>query len=381
MKAWKVIALALLLVLCACGAAAQDTMQLYVQPGALEEGQAQRLLMLLQSDEMQWTLAGEGQTLRELVLSGHAPDLAICAPREARMWAQEGLLLPLQTQISGQQRMQRQVLDLCVQGEALFMAPLMASHRQMAVNVSRFEDVGLGYMLDQQTYPVWYPAQFYQILEEFLIRDEVAVDVWHAEMDSSAAIEALTQAIYGGMLLSEDASRCTADDPALCAGVQWLGDAIEDEMIGYCQTREEAAARFLAGETAIFIDWTRKLQQEAMDSGMEIVQRPYPASVGLPVRSFELTGVCAFARGDAARDARLIRACADLHEKAQDLLGGRGIWQDGAIWPASLDGDDRGATLRSLFCQALSQVIEEREDAQAALERVQAAMDALARTK
>ena len=165
------------------------------------------------------------------------------------------------------------------------------------------------------------------------------------------------------------------------AGVQWLSDSIEDEMIGYCETREDALARFLNGETAIFIDWTRRLQQEAMDSGQEIVQRPYPASAGLPVRSFELTGVCAFASGDAARDARLIRACANLHDRAQDVLGSRGIWQDGALWPASLDRDDRGATLRSLFGQALCRVIEEKEDARDALMRVQTAMDALQQTK
>ena len=200
MKAWKVIALTLLLVLLAGGAAAQEAMRLYVQPDALEEGQAQRLLALLQTETegAQWALVDQAETLRELVLAGRAPDLAICEPAEARIWAQERLLLPLQTQIDGKMRIQRQVLDLCVQGENLFMAPLMASHRQMAVNVGRFEDMGLGYMLDQQTYPVWYPAQFYQILEEFLIRDEVAVDVWRAEMDNSAAIEALTQAIYGG---------------------------------------------------------------------------------------------------------------------------------------------------------------------------------------
>ena len=278
-------------------------------------------------------------------------------------------------------RIQRQVLDMCVQGENLFMAPLMASHRQMAVNVSRFEEMGLGYMLDAKTYPVWYPAQFYQILEEFLIRDEVAVDVWRAQVQTSAAIEALIQAIFGGMLLSEDGSYATADDAALQAGVQWLFDAIDDDMIGYCETREDALERFYSGETAIFIDWTRDLQRQALERGMEIEERPYPSSIGLPVRSFELTGVCAFSSGDAQRDVRLANACAMLHDQAQDVLGSRGIWQDGALWPASLDAGDYGATLRSLFCTALTAVIEERTDEQEALARVQAAMDALGRTK
>ena len=133
MKAWNVMALFLALVLTAGTALAQQTQLLYVQQGALEEGQAQRILTMLKAEfgEVQWTLAEDGQALRELVLAGRAPDLAICAPGEARPWAREGMLAALQTQISDQQRMQRQVLDLCVQGEGLFMAPLIAHHRQM----------------------------------------------------------------------------------------------------------------------------------------------------------------------------------------------------------------------------------------------------------
>ena len=137
----------------------------------------------------------------------------------------------------------------------------------------------------------------------------------------------------------------------------------------------------MSGETAIFIDWTRRLQQQAADRGLQIAERPYPSSAGLPVRSFELAGVCAFASGDAERDARLAKACALLHDQAQDMLGGRGIWQDGALWPASLDASDSGATLRSLFAQALREVIEDRKDAREQLAYVQAAMDALRQTK
>ncbi|MBR5560041.1 MAG: extracellular solute-binding protein [Clostridia bacterium] len=381
MKALGILALMLaLLVGCA---AAQESMQLYVHKGALEEGQVQRLLGLLRAEYEadDWTLMEDERALRELVLSGDLPDLAICAPGEARPWAREGLLVPLQEKISGQHRMQRQVLDQGVLGDEMFMAPLSAMHRQMAVNVSLFEDMGLGYMLDSKMYPVWYPAQFYQILEEFMIRDEVALDVWRAQADTSAAIEALTQAIYGGMLLSEDGGRATADDEAVQVGVQWLADAIDDGMIGYCETREDALERFWMGETAIFIDWTRRLQQQAKEKGLEIAERPYPAAVGLPVRSFELTGVCAFSSGDAQRDTHLADACAMLCDNAQDVLGSRGIWQDGALWPASLDADDLGATLRSLLCQALVGVIEERRDAGEALDRVQAAMDALRQAK
>ena len=377
----------MLMLLLVSGAAAQEIMRVYVEAGAMENAQARQLLMLLEDEDAawQWTLMEDERTLRELVLAGDAPDLAICAPKTARPWAQEGLLLPLHTRIDRQQRMQRQVLDLCVEAEELFMAPLIARRRQMAVNRRLFEEKGLGYMLDEQSYPVWYPAQFYQILEEFLMMDETAMDVWRAKPDTSAAIEALTQSIFGGALLSEDGERCELDRVNLQAGISWLRDAIDDGMIGYFKTREEALERFLDGQTAIFIDWTQaeaeQYAQAIREKELQIVTAPYPAAVGLPVRSFDLTGVCAFASGEAARDAQLVSACALLHEDAQDVLGARGIWQDGAIWPASLDRDDYTATLRSLFCQALQAVMEEDEPVDAALGRAAAAMEALGRTK
>lgn len=387
MKAYAaVITAALMLLVLTSGALAQETMRLYVQEGVLEAGKTRQLLALLEEKmpEVQWTLEEGGASLREQVLSDAAPALAICAPNEARPWAKEGLLLPLHAHIGGQTRMQRQVLDLCVQEEAMFSVPLIASHRQMAVNRSMLEEKSIGYMLDDQTYPVWYPAQFYQIMEEFLLMDEAALDVWRAEPDTSAAIEALTQAIFGGMLLSEDGRTCQTDGLNMRAGVRWLRDAIDDGMIGYCDTREEALARFLAGETAIFIDWSdalaRRLEPVIRENDLDIVTVPYPAAAGLPVRSFELAGVCAFAGGSAARETLLHKACVILHEHADGILGARGIWQDGALWPASLDRDDRTATLRSLFCAALDEVIEGGEAIEAALGRVQAAMDVLDRT-
>lgn len=379
------LAVALLLLLLISGALAQDAMRLYVQDGALEDVQIRQMLALLDQEDARWTMMEDERTLRELVLAGDLPDLAICAPAQVRPWAKEGMMLELQTHIGSQQRMQRQVLDLCVHEEALYMAPLKALHRQMAVNGRLFDEMGLGYMLDPQAYPVWYPAQFYQILEEFMIRDRIAVDIWHAELESSAPLEALTQAIYGGTLLSEDGKTCEAGGMGMITGVQWLCNAVDDGMIGYRENQEDALKRFLSGETAIYLDWTeglgRRLESVIQEDELHLQIRPYPAAVGLPVRSFDLIGVCAFKSGDAARDARLTQACAKLHEHAQEVLGPRGIWQDGAFWPASLDACDAGATLRSLFCSALEGVIEQGKPAHEALAHVQAAMDAVNRTK
>ena len=203
MKMLRVMAAMTLFLLLALPGAAQETMRLYVEEGAVSDGQAQRLIesLGLAMDGVKWEMTADGQALSELVLAGCAPDLAICRPESARPWAKEGLLLPLQTRIGGQRRIQRQMLDACVMDEWLFMAPLLAKHRQMAVNVGLFEQAHLEYMLSRGEYPVWYPAQFYQILEEFMIHDAAALDIWRAQPDTSAAIEAMAQAFFGGMML------------------------------------------------------------------------------------------------------------------------------------------------------------------------------------
>lgn len=385
MKSLGILALTLALMLFGSCVLAQAPMRLHVQRDALDAGQALRLLRLLQAEygDDSWMLMEDARPLRDLVLAGDAPDLAICSPGEARRFAQEGLLLALQDQVEHQAQMQRQVLEGCVCGENLFMAPLMARHRQMAVNVRLFEEAGLGYMLDREMYPVWFPAQFYQIMEEFMLRDTVTLDIWRPEADSSAAVEALTQAIFGGELITQDGEGFAVNTRDMQAGVLWLSDAVDARMIGWCESREEALARFLGGETAIFIDWTpAQAQQSGGDvQEMEILAVPYPGESGVPVRSFELTGVCAFAGGDAAREEKLRSAAALLYDQAKTMLGAQGIWQDCAVWlwdPLACDG---GATLRSLYSEALCRVLEQDADAQEELDRVQAAMETLGQTQ
>ena len=107
------IAAALMWLLLISGAAAQEAMRLYVEKGALEEAQIRQMLALLDQDDTRWMLMEDERPLRELVLAGDAPDLAVCAPAQVRPWAREGILLELQRHIGHQQRKQRQVLDLC----------------------------------------------------------------------------------------------------------------------------------------------------------------------------------------------------------------------------------------------------------------------------
>ena len=163
--------------------------------------------------------------------------------------------------------------------------------------------------------------------------------------------------------------------------MRWLRDLIEGELIGLAETRQDALERFLAGETAIFAEWTRELQQQyarqMKDAGMIVRTRPYPSSSGLPVRHYELTGVSVFDSGDAEKNALALQAAAFLHEdaQAQRILDERGIFEDDSIWLWDLSAGDRGATLRSLMSGAFEKIIGEKADIMQTLAMVKAGMD------
>ncbi|MBQ2834866.1 MAG: hypothetical protein IJE71_09680, partial [Clostridia bacterium] len=165
-----------------------DVVRIYLAEDALRGETARQLLALLEGEmpQVQWQMIGEGEagSLRELVIAGSPPDLAICAPEEARPWAKEGLLAPLHARVPGQARMQRQALDLCVLEEGLFMAPLIARHRQMAVNSASFTAVQMDDLLSRRAYPVWYPAQFQQVIEEFAFSEQLALEIWPPEPET-----------------------------------------------------------------------------------------------------------------------------------------------------------------------------------------------------
>ena len=130
MAAWMAALAALLLTALLSGAAAQEDMRVYIAQDALERHTAERIVALLQEAFPQgtWTAvyAGEEGDLRALVLDDLAPQLAICAPQEARPWAQEGLLLALDGQTEELARIEPEVTDTCVLEETLFMLPLTA---------------------------------------------------------------------------------------------------------------------------------------------------------------------------------------------------------------------------------------------------------------
>ena len=378
------LAAALLLGVCAPGAA-QEMLTVYVSAEAMPLETARQLAALLEREiaPVQVELIAEqttDETLRALVLRDEAPQLAICPPEEVRLYAREGLLATLDAPEDA--RVARQVKDACTQDGELFMLPLLAHHRQMAVNRRRLDQAHLSELLDARTHPVWYPLELQQVLEAVYDGDAPAMELWPPEAEESAGLLAMTQALFGGAFLSEDGQVCQADCGSAAAALEWLRDMLEGGQIGWAQSREEALEHFLAGETAVFIDWMdadeRENRARIRESGLELCTLPYPSSTGMPVHSFEVIGAAALLTGDAQTDALAKAAAAFLAQDAQvqQILGERGIEEDGAVWLPAVGAHPQGTLLSTLLCDALRGTLMEGRSAAAVLRGVTQALDA-----
>lgn len=378
------LATALLLGLCAPGVA-QEALTVYVSAEAMPLETAKQLTALLQREaaSAQVELIAEEETdvtLRALVLRDEAPQLAICSPEEARLYAREGMLAA--QAMPDDARVAQQVLSACAQDGVLFILPLQARHRRLAVNRRMLDEQHLSELLDARAHPVWYPLELQQALEALYDGDTPAMELWPPEPDTCAGLEALVQALFGGAFLSEDGQVCQADCGSAAAALEWLQDMLEGGQIGWAQSREEALEHFLAGETAVFIDWMdadeRASRARIRESGLELCTLPYPSSTGMPVHSFEVIGAAALLTGDAQTDALAKAAAAFLAQDAQvqQILGERGIEEDGAVWLPAVGAHPQGTLLRTLLCDALRGTLMEGRSAASAMRGVTQALDA-----
>ena len=378
------LALAFLL-LCGAVSSAQEDMRVYIAKGTMGRREAKRLVEWLGETLPQgtWTavLGEDGESLRELVMADQAPQLVICAPGEALPWAKEGMLLALDGEDKEDEGIAQAVLDACTAEGVLFMRPLWAEHRQIAVNARLLARRGYGSLLGEMEHPVWYPMELNQMLEDFALDGTPGLEIWLEGEDDGAALEALLQGIGGGALLSED-GRYDEEGAALDA-LAWLQIMVSQGQIGIAESREAALERFAAGETAFFIDWTS--QEETRSgarlerAGVELEVRPYPSSSGMPVRAFEVVGAAAFR---TERGAQALLACAALRQLEQDapvwlVPEERGIREDGAQWLPPLSASDTGVTLRRLLDRAVREVTAGEADARWAERGIAAAMRAL----
>ena len=369
-------------------AAAQTTMNVFFTERAMERGQSLMLMELTRREfpQAEWQSEMQtdtGRSLRELILADDLPEIVICAPGEAYGWAKEGVFEALDACAGDMAAVNSQVVSACTEDGRLYMAPLTATRRQIAVNRRMLERRRLGYLTSVVDHPVWYPMEFDQLLEEFELAKAPAVEIWKPSPENCAALEALIQAIYGGTMLTEDGRHSQIEHVNVRAGLEWLRERVKSGMIVQVESRQEALDHFLSGKTALFIDWTQEDEQrcarQLRENGIELMTVPYPTATGFAIRSFELTGACipVGLEGEAHAMAEKAVAFWRTDEWAQSVLDGGSIAQDDAVWLPLQDTSEVGTTLRRMMCGIVQEVLAGRNSPAEALRLAQAALDAM----
>lgn len=369
-------------------AAAQTTMNVFFTERAMERGQSRMLMELTRREfpQAEWQSEMQtdtGRSLRELILADDLPEIVICAPGEAYGWAKEGVFEALDACAGDMAAVNSQVVSACTEDDRLYMAPLTATQRQIAVNRRMLERRRLGYLTSVVDHPVWYPMEFDQLLEEFELAKAPAVEIWKPSPENCAALEALIQAIYGGTMLAEDGRHSQIEHVNVRAGLEWLRERVKSGMIVQVESRQEALDHFLNGKTALFIDWTQEDEQrcarQLRENGIELMTVPYPTATGFTIRSFELTGACipVGLEGEVHAMAEKAVAFWRTDERAQSVLDGGSIAQDDAVWLPLQDTSEVGTTLRRMMCGIVQEVLAGRNSPAEALRLAQAALDAM----
>lgn len=369
-------------------AAAQTTMNVFFTERAMERGQSCMLMELTRREfpQAEWQSemqADTGRSLRELILADDLPEIVICAPGEAYGWAKEGVFEALDACAGDMAAVNSQVVSACTEDGRLYMAPLTATQRQIAVNRRMLERRRLGYLTSVVDHPVWYPMEFDQLLEEFELAKASAVEIWKPRPEDCAALETLIQAIYGGTMLTEDGRHSQIEHVNVRAGLEWLCERVKSGMIVQVESRQEALDHFLSGKTALFIDWTQEDEQrcarQLRENGIELMTVPYPTATGFTIRSFELTGACipVGLEGEAHAMAEKAVAFWRTDERTQSVLDGGSIRQDDAVWLPLQDTSEVGTTLRRMMCGIVQEVLAGKNSPAEALRLAQTALDAM----
>ena len=375
-----IVVLSLLIVITLTAARAE--ISLYIAEGTVSSAQAEMLRRRIEEalGEPVGAILQEdtGESVSQMVLGGGAPDLAVLSAEQGALWARERMLLPLDGCVPELGRMAKEITDACVFDEQLMMSPFLVCRRMMAVRPDRFQSVNMGYLLDERAHPVWYPSEFVQALDEMALLDSPGMDVWLPEEADSLWLEALLQGVSDLHLADAETGAYAADVSSLEDAFEWMEDMLRAELIRAAEDREDALGRFLAGDTAVFVDWTGALSEtyaQEIRQG-EILIRPYPSIGGAQRHVCELVVVCAFCSPDEQENVKLRQAAAALcgAQEEQFLRWRRGLYDDGAACLPPLDIREYGATLRMLIVQAARDVIAGKMSGEQAAHRIDRAM-------
>lgn len=381
MKRGRIALTALLLI--ALTVAARADMELYIAKDTVTEAQGEALVRLIaeqmEEEVILVTQEADGRDFAQRMMDGTPPQLAILRVGDAAPWAREGRLAAMDHCAAALAYVAEPILNACITQERLYAVPLTVRRHNMAVRVEGMEDIRMGSLLDERMHPAWAPAQMLQVLDELALEGAAGLEIWRPTAADALGMEAFLQGACGIWLESNETDAREVDMSALEAALDWLEDLRKAGMIDRATDRAAALARFLSGETTLFIDWTpeesRRYAKELKEGRIALLA--YPSTMGMAMGACDLVVLCA-PRGESAEATEKALHAAALIVAAGQMghaLGERLPSAAGGDWLGAMETLEHGPTLRALICEAAGEILSGETTAQAAANRIARAMD------
>lgn len=365
--------------------AAQAELKLFVGRDTMTGAQAEAVAQMLEAqldETVEWDMQAGEDSFSRRMMEGNAPHLAILGADAVRPWAEEGLLTALNGCEGSLNAVAEEIVGACVAEEQLFALPLKTRRYAMAVRTDCLERIRMDVLLDERMHPAWYPTQVLQVLDDLALECGVGLEMWPPDEENTLCFEAFLQGIGGRWFDENTVKAADCDLDAMENALIWTQEMISAGLIGTAKSRDEALARFLDGNTAIFIDWTPEdslRYAKELEAGI-IRLLPYPSSTGLPFAAAEVIGLLVPVRNGAEDTVQVKRAAALLASggHVQRILGESLTGTEEMDWLTSLSVLRGGATLRALLSDALGGILSGETPAKEAAQKMIRAMSVAA---
>ena len=268
--------------------------------------------------------------IEKAVSSGQTPDIIYDAPGRIIVWANQGLLEPLDDVLATEKPYITTALLAASAGKdrRTYMYPMHEGPFSMAFNKEMLEDLNLINLLPYKRLDrSWTVAEYEKLLTALrkkLPKDKTPGVFYCKNMGGDQGTRAFLVNLYGNAnLINEDYTKYIFNSEQAVKNLEWTVRAVKNGLLfdGTSLTSNDAIAWFADSKAAHTILYSPQLNKmndgKRRYNGKDFtpIYMPFPNDAGSPVLEFLAGGACIFKNKD---DAKIKAAKRFLHFAATD---------------------------------------------------------------
>ena len=268
--------------------------------------------------------------IEKAVSSGQTPDIIYDAPGRIIVWANQGLLEPLDDVLATEKPYITTALLASSAGQdrRTYMYPMHEGPFSMAFNKEMLEDLNLINLLPYKRLDrSWTVAEYEKLLTALrkkLPKDKTPAVFYCKNMGGDQGTRAFLVNLYGNAnLINEDYTKYIFNSEQAVKNLEWTVRAVKNGLLfdGTSLTSNDAIAWFAesnAAHTILYSPQINKMNDgKRRYNGKDFtpIYMPFPNDAGSPVLEFLAGGACIFKNKD---DAKIKAAKRFLHFAATD---------------------------------------------------------------